>query len=73
MNDHKENNQEMTIEAAFQALDAILADLETDQNGLEETFAKYQKGLEYVKFLKERIDGIEKKLIILENGEENVG
>ncbi len=73
MNDQKENNQEMTIEAAFQALDAILADLETDQNGLEETFAKYQKGLEYVKFLKERIDGIEKKLIILENGEENVG
>ena len=73
MNDQIENTQEMTIEAAFQALDAILADLETDQNGLEETFAKYQKGLEYVKFLKERIDGIEKKLIILENGEENVG
>ena len=64
---------EMTIEEAFQALDTILADLETDQNGLEETFSKYQKGLEYVKFLKERIDGIEKKLIILESGEENVG
>ena len=73
MNDQKENTQEMTIEEAFQALDAILADLETDQNGLEETFAKYQKGLEYVKFLKERIDGIEKKLIVLESGEENVG
>ncbi len=73
MDEKKENTPEMTIEAAFQALDAILADLETDQNGLEETFAKYQKGLEYVKFLKERIDGIEKKLIILENGEENVG
>ena len=42
MNDQIENTQEMTIEAAFQALDAILADLETDQNGLEETFAKYQ-------------------------------
>lgn len=64
---------ELTIEEAFQALDGILADLETDQNGLEETFAKYQKGLEYVKFLKEKIDGIEKKLIVLENGEDNVG
>ena len=73
MDEKKDDLQEMTIEAAFQALDAILTDLETDQNGLEETFAKYQKGLEYVKFLKERIDGIEKKLIILENGEENVG
>ena len=64
---------DLTIEEAFQALDGILADLETDQNGLEETFSKYQKGLEYVRFLKEKIDGIEKKLIILENGEENVG
>ena len=73
MEDKKDNVQELTIEEAFQALDTILADLETDQNGLEETFAKYQKGLEYVKFLKERIDGIEKKLIILENGEDNVG
>lgn len=73
MDEKKDDLQEMTIEEAFQSLDAILTDLETDQNGLEETFSKYQKGLEYVKFLKERIDGIEKKLIILENGEENVG
>ena len=73
MEDQNKTIPEMTIEDAFQALDAILADLETDQNGLEETFSKYQKGLEYVKFLKERIDGIEKKLIILESGEENVG
>lgn len=71
--DNQKEKPELTIEEAFQALDTILADLETDQNGLEETFAKYQKGLEYVRFLKERIDGIEKKLIVLENGEENVG
>ena len=73
MDEKKDDLQEMTIEEAFQSLDAILTELETDQNGLEETFSKYQKGLVYVKFLKERIDGIEKKLIILENGEENVG
>ncbi|MBQ6195807.1 MAG: exodeoxyribonuclease VII small subunit [Lachnospiraceae bacterium] len=65
---------EMTIEEAFKALDEILEDLDSDQNGLEETFAKYQKGLEVVKLLKNKIDGIEKKLIVLEseNGEENV-
>ena len=64
---------EMTIEEAFKALDEILEDLDSDQNGLEETFAKYQKGLEVVKLLKNKIDGIEKKLIVLEseNGEEN--
>lgn len=71
--DNQKEKPELTIEEAFEALDTILADLETDQNGLEETFAKYQKGLEYVRFLKERIDGIEKKLIVLENGEEYVG
>ncbi len=64
----------MTIEEAFGALEDILNDLDSDQNGLEETFAKYQKGLEYVKLLKSRIDGIEKKLAILEkeNGDDNV-
>ena len=69
-----ENTAEMTIEEAFKALDEILEDLDSDQNGLEDTFAKYQKGLEYVKLLKGKIDGIEKKLIILENdnGDENV-
>ncbi len=68
------DDKEMTIEEAFGALEDILNDLDSDQNGLEETFAKYQKGLEYVKLLKSRIDGIEKKLAILEkeNGDDNV-
>ena len=65
--------KELTIEEAFQALEEILNDLDSDQNGLEETFAKYQKGLEYVRLLKSRIDGIEKKLAVLEkeNGDDN--
>ena len=68
------DDKEMTIEEAFGALEDILNDLDSDQNGLEETFAKYQRGLEYVKLLKSRIDGIEKKLAILEkeNGDDNV-
>lgn len=65
--------KDMTIEEAFQALETILNDLDGDKNGLEETFAKYQKGLEYAKLLKSRIDGIEKKLAVLEkeNGDDN--
>ena len=68
------DDKEMTLEEAFGALEDILKDLDSDQNGLEETFAKYQKGLEYVKLLKSRIDGIEKKRAILEkeNGDDNV-
>lgn len=68
------DEKEMTIEEAFAALEDILNDLDSEQNGLEETFTKYQKGLAYVKLLKSRIDGIEKKLAILEkeNGDDNV-
>ena len=57
-----EEKKEMTIEETFKALEAILEDLDSEQ-----------KGLEYVRSLQSKIDGIEKKLIVLENGngEEN--
>ena len=65
---------EMTIEEAFKALDEILEDLDSDQNVLEDTFSNSQMGLEVVKLLENKIEGIEKKLNVLEseNGEENV-
>ena len=63
--------RELSIEETFQELDKLLEALDSEQSGLEETFARYQKGLEYVKLLKGKIDGIEKKLAVLEaeNGE----
>ncbi len=63
MNDTVEN---MSIEEAFKALDDILAQLEGAGDNLEDSFGKYQQGLALVKHLNGKIDGIEKRIRILE-------
>lgn len=68
-----EEIKEMSIEEAFKALDLILEELDGKDGSLEDSFARYQQGLSLVKFLNGKIDGIEKKLQILEQeaGENN--
>ncbi len=66
----EENREEMTIDEAFLALDAILEALEGREITLEESFQKYQEGMGLVKKCSEKIDAVEKKVLILnENGE----
>ena len=66
----KENREEMTIDEAFLALDAIVEALEGREITLEESFQKYQEGMGLVKKCSEKIDAVEKKVLILnENGE----
>ncbi len=62
MNEEKE----ITIEEAFSELEKLLSAMEKGDDSLEETFAKYQKGLELVRFCSGKIDGIEKQIKILE-------
>ena len=64
------NREEMTIDEAFLALDAIVEALEGREITLEESFQKYQEGMGLVKKCSEKIDAVEKKVLILnENGE----
>ena len=66
----EENREEMTIDEAFLALDAIVEALEGREITLEESFHKYQEGMGLVKKCSEKIDAVEKKVLILnENGE----
>ena len=66
----EENREEMTIDEAFLALDAIVEALEGREITLEESFQKYQDGMGLVKKCSEKIDAVEKKVLILnENGE----
>lgn len=66
----EENREEMTIDEAFLALDAIMEALEGREITLEESFQKYQEGMGLVKKCSEKIDAVEKKVLILnENGE----
>ena len=66
----EENREEMTIDEAFLALDAIVEAREGREITLEESFQKYQEGMGLVKKCSEKIDAVEKKVLILnENGE----
>lgn len=65
-----ENEKEMTLDEAFLELDGIIEALESREITLEESFSKYQQGMELVKKCSEKIDTVEKKVLALdENGE----
>ena len=63
-------NEEMTMEQAFDQLTALLSDMEQCDHSLEETFGLYTEGLKLVQYCNEKIDRIEKKLVVLEENEE---
>lgn len=65
-----ENREEMTLDEAFLKLDEIVEALEGSSITLEESFQKYQQGMELVKMCSEKIDTVEKKVLVLnEEGE----
>lgn len=71
MNQENRKQQEMpelSIEDAFNSLDALLEKMEEKETTLEETFAMYQRGVELLKYCNEKIDTVEKKIQIM-NGD----
>lgn len=54
--------KELTMEESFQALDAIVNQLESGDASLEEAFVIYQKGMELLKECSQKIDTVEKKM-----------
>lgn len=64
--------KEKTIEETFGELEEILKKLESGESSLEEAFQYYETGMKLVKACNEKIDKVEKKIIVLEeNGEEH--
>ncbi|MCB7303518.1 exodeoxyribonuclease VII small subunit [Bariatricus massiliensis] len=64
-----EENKE-TLEELFQSLDDVVEKLEEGETSLEESFRLYQKGMEMLKSCNDKIDAVEKQVLILEeNGE----
>ena len=61
--------QEMTIEETFAALDGLIDQLERGQGSLEDAFRNYEEGMKLVKRCSEKIDTIEKQILVL-NGEQ---
>ena len=65
-----EKKEEITLDEAFLALDGIIEALESHEITLEESFQKYKQCMELVKTCSEKIDAVEKKVLILnEDGE----
>ena len=55
----------VSMEEAFQELDAILEKLEGKDISLEDSIALYQTGMELVKTCNSKIDTVEKKMITI--------
>ena len=68
-----ERKQEQSIEETFAQLDEILEKLEASDTSLEESFACYEAGMKLVKACSDKIDKVEKQMMILQGGEEADG
>lgn len=63
---------EQSLERVFEQLDEIVQQLEAEDVSLEDSFGLYHKGMDLLKVCNEKIDTIEKKMMVLdENGEEH--
>ncbi len=57
--------KEMTLEVAFAELDIMLEKLADREVSLEESFAVYAKGTQLLKYCNEKLDQVEKKMLVL--------
>lgn len=65
-------NQEKTLEEAFAELDQMLMKLSDKDTALEESFQVYAEGTRLLKYCNEKLDKVEKKMLVLsEEGELN--
>ena len=63
--DMEKDNREETLEELFGRLDRIIAKLEDRDTTLEDSFAAYEKGVRYLKACNDKIDKIEKKMLVI--------
>lgn len=67
-----QNKKEESIDELFQKIDRIAQSMELDDIGLEQSFQLYQEGMKLLKECGEKIDRVEKQLVILDTqGEEH--
>ena len=61
----EKDNREETLEELFGRLDRIIAKLEDRDTTLEDSFAAYEQGVGYLKACNDKIDKIEKKMLVI--------
>ena len=60
-----ETRKKMNVEETFAAIDKIIGRLEKGDGSLEEAFADYEEGMKLVKSCNEKIEMIEKRILVL--------
>ncbi len=66
----EEQKQEETLDQTFMKLEEVIRKMEAEDISLEESFALYHKGMDMLKSCSDKIDTIEKKMLVLdEEGE----
>lgn len=66
----QKNKKELSVEEVFEQLDATVAKLESRDISLEDSFRLYAEGMEMLRYCNEKIDTVEKKMLLMsENGE----
>ena len=61
-----ENKKEETLEDVFEKLDEVVKKLEEDSVSLENSFPLYYEGMELLKTCNNKIETIEKKVMMLD-------
>ena len=68
----KESGKEQSLKEIFAQLDEVIEGMEQEDVSLEETFYLYHKGMDMLKLCNDKIDKVEKKMLLLDDeGEEH--
>ncbi len=60
------NENPASLEEALDELETILSAMEERDVKLEESFSLYQKGLSLLQYARQRLDAVEKQVLLLE-------
>ena len=56
-----------TLEELFSELDQVATELEQANVSLEDSFSLYRRGMELLKLCNDKIDAVEKKILVLDD------
>ena len=66
----EQTETQIPLEELFSKLEEVVKNLENPESSLEESFQYYNEGMQLLKRCNERIDSVEKKVLVLdEEGE----
>jgi len=68
----KKQKTSMSFEKALEELEAIAIKLEKGELGLDESIAEFEKGIKYAKYCHDKLEEAERKIDILQKGENSV-